>query len=229
MPYRILLRRDTLANWYYNDPVLMTGEQGYETDTGKMKIGDGQNPWSNLDYYAGVTGPAGLAGPIGPTGSTGSTGALGNTGPTGPTGPTGSSGYVIPYKVYTALLTQSGGNNLQQLIGTSLTIGVTYQIQELDGVSGWDFINVGAPNNDVGTYFVATGTTPNSWTSAQLEYNTGAPVVTVLENTIGNVWFTYSGVGDYTIDSPGLFTNSKTFFLLTNPNVGKWCSFYSNV
>ncbi len=31
MPYRILLRRDNSATWLYNDPVLMTGEPGYET------------------------------------------------------------------------------------------------------------------------------------------------------------------------------------------------------
>ncbi len=68
MPYRILLRRDTLTNWVYNDPVLMSGEPGYETDTGRMKLGDGQNPWTNLPYYSGVTGPQGPIGPTGPTG-----------------------------------------------------------------------------------------------------------------------------------------------------------------
>jgi len=66
MPYRILLRRDNSVTWTYNDPVLMTGEPGYETDTGRLKIGDGQSPWSALNYYEGVTGPEG---PIGPTGA----------------------------------------------------------------------------------------------------------------------------------------------------------------
>lgn len=53
MPYRILLRRDNSAKWIQNDPVLMLGEPGYETDTGKLKIGDGQTPWSSLQYYGG--------------------------------------------------------------------------------------------------------------------------------------------------------------------------------
>jgi putative NADH-flavin reductase len=48
MPYRILLRRDNSLNWTYNDPVLMTGEPGYETDTNKFKVGDGQTPWSEI-------------------------------------------------------------------------------------------------------------------------------------------------------------------------------------
>lgn len=53
MPYRILLRRDSSAKWIQNDPVLMLGEPGYETDTRKLKIGDGQTPWSSLRYYGG--------------------------------------------------------------------------------------------------------------------------------------------------------------------------------
>ncbi len=93
MPYRILLRRDNAASWTYNDPVLMSGEPGYETDTGKLKIGDGQTPWSALNYYAGITGPAGESSPgaTGPAGATGATGPSG-TGATGATGATGSVG-----------------------------------------------------------------------------------------------------------------------------------------
>jgi hypothetical protein len=98
----------------------------------------------------------------------------------------------------------------------SLTIGVTYEVG--DNSPGWDFTNVGAPNNIPGTKFIATGTTPNSWGINEgdpgltiLIYNTGAPVATVLENTIGNVWFTYSGyVGYYYMKSDSLFVQNKT-------------------
>jgi len=68
MAYRILLRRDTSSNWEQNNPVLASGEPGYETDTGKLKIGDGVTLWTNLDYYIGATGPVGPVGPSGPTG-----------------------------------------------------------------------------------------------------------------------------------------------------------------
>lgn len=113
------------------------------------------------------------------------------------------------YKVYTALLTQSGGDNIVNINGSDLTIGVTYQIDDSSG--GADYTNVGAPNNDNGTYFVATGTTPNSWgTGGGLNYNTGAPVVTVLENTIGNIWFTYNNTGEYYCKSNDLFITDKT-------------------
>ena len=70
MAYRILLRRDSSVNWNEANPILLEGEPGYETDTGKMKIGDGSSNWDALDYYGG-TGPAGPSGPIGPTGPSG--------------------------------------------------------------------------------------------------------------------------------------------------------------
>ncbi len=123
-------------------------------------------------------------------------------------------GVVIPnttYKVFTALLRQSGGDNLDSKTDGLTTIGVTYLITDNEGDDGWDFTNVGAPSNDVGTYFIATGTTPANWYNGYLEYNTGAPVATVLENTLGNIWFTYNGVGIYAANSDGLFTNNKTF------------------
>jgi hypothetical protein len=123
-----------------------------------------------------------------------------------------------PYKVYTALLTQSGGDNNSLISNNPLTIGVTYLIDNNEGGTA-DFTNVGAPNNNNGTYFVATGNNPNSWgatASAELIYNTGAPVVTILENTIGNIWFTYQGDGTYLINSNGLFTIDKTWGISAN-------------
>ena len=52
MADRIQIRRDTAANWASANPVLAVGEQGYETDTGKMKIGNGSSTWNTLSYFA---------------------------------------------------------------------------------------------------------------------------------------------------------------------------------
>jgi hypothetical protein len=52
MAFRIQVRRDTSANWQINNPVLLTGEMGYETNTGSLKIGDGQTDWNQLGYFA---------------------------------------------------------------------------------------------------------------------------------------------------------------------------------
>lgn len=50
MAIQIQLRRDTAANWTSVNPILAAGEEGYETDTGKRKIGDGSTPWAGLPY-----------------------------------------------------------------------------------------------------------------------------------------------------------------------------------
>lgn len=123
------------------------------------------------------------------------------------------SGMKPKYKVFTALLTQSGGSSLEQLDSSTsiqnVTKGVTYTIEN---ASDGDFTNVGAPNNDVGTSFVAINDNiPNNYNNAALLFNTGAPVATVLENTIGNIWFTYDSEGHYSVNSNGLFTLNKTY------------------
>jgi hypothetical protein len=46
----IQFRRDTAANWLLANPVLLDHEFGYETDTEKVKKGDGVTAWSLLDY-----------------------------------------------------------------------------------------------------------------------------------------------------------------------------------
>ncbi len=74
---KILIRRDTASNWTAANPVLGPGEQGYETDTGKMKIGDGSSNWTALPYFAGGGGGSGQTGPTGPTGPQGATGPQG--------------------------------------------------------------------------------------------------------------------------------------------------------
>lgn len=47
------LRRDTAANWASVNPVLELGEPGLETDTLKVKYGDGSTAWNALSYSAG--------------------------------------------------------------------------------------------------------------------------------------------------------------------------------
>lgn len=43
-------RRDTAANWTSNNPTLKAGEVGFETDTGRIKLGDGATAWTSLNY-----------------------------------------------------------------------------------------------------------------------------------------------------------------------------------
>lgn len=47
---RFRLRRDTAANWTSINPVLALGEPGLETNTRRVKYGDGTTAWNSLAY-----------------------------------------------------------------------------------------------------------------------------------------------------------------------------------
>jgi hypothetical protein len=55
MTTRIKLRRDTAANWTTANPILAAGEPGLESDTGKIKYGDGVTRWNALEHSGGDT------------------------------------------------------------------------------------------------------------------------------------------------------------------------------
>lgn len=50
MSNRLQFRRDTASRWTTINPILLEGEIGLETDTGKSKIGDGEHHWNELKY-----------------------------------------------------------------------------------------------------------------------------------------------------------------------------------
>jgi hypothetical protein len=54
MAARMQQRRGTAAQWTSANPVLGSGEIGFETDTTKFKIGNGTSTWSNLTYFANL-------------------------------------------------------------------------------------------------------------------------------------------------------------------------------
>ena len=64
MAIQFQFRRGLASDWTTANPVLASGEPGYETDTGKFKYGDGSTAWNSLSYSSGP------AGPTGPTGAT---------------------------------------------------------------------------------------------------------------------------------------------------------------
>ena len=65
---QIQARRGTAAQWTSANPTLAAGEWGYETDTGKAKIGNGSTTWTSLSYFGGsgtvtsITAGTGLSG-----------------------------------------------------------------------------------------------------------------------------------------------------------------------
>lgn len=115
IPVRVQHKRMSASDWASSTLVLLDGELGVESDTGKVKVGNGIDQFSALQYLTGPkgdrgdrgeTGPRGADGVMrfealtseqreslrGPQGSTGQTGLQGNTGPAGPAGPRGPEG-----------------------------------------------------------------------------------------------------------------------------------------
>lgn len=143
---------------------------------------------------------------------------------------------VRPYKVFTALLTQSGGNDPRTMQGdgggdiSSATKGTTVEI--FSNSNNIDYSSIGAPNSNVGTYFILTQdiTLSNLDIDTIFNINTGAPVATVLENTIGNVWFQYESTGVYSINNNNLiFLVENTFAQTVTVNDGGTPILYSFV
>lgn len=52
--YRV--RRGSSSRWELKNPILDSGEWGYETDTGKFKIGNGLSRWLDLPYFVDEEG-----------------------------------------------------------------------------------------------------------------------------------------------------------------------------
>lgn len=56
---RVKLRRNTAAAWTAANPVLAAGEPAVETDTRKIKVGDGVTAWTSLGYSADPSASSG--------------------------------------------------------------------------------------------------------------------------------------------------------------------------
>lgn len=72
MPVNTLIqhRRGTAAQWLaasavLGQGILYNGELGFETDTGRYKIGDGSTPWSSLDYSSILPNSSDISGESG--------------------------------------------------------------------------------------------------------------------------------------------------------------------
>ena len=109
----IQLRSDTAANWVSVNPTLAVGETGFETDTGKLKVGTGSSDWNSLIYVTDASDLAGIIPSARISGSyTGITGlgtltsltidgpsstsfTLGDTGFAGYSGVQGDKGYLL--------------------------------------------------------------------------------------------------------------------------------------
>ena len=139
IPIRVQHKRMTASEWADNSIILLDGELGVESDTGRIKVGNGHDLYSNLLYLTGPKGDRGERGEQGPKGADGvlrfedltsqqretlkgAQGPIGPAGPVGPQGPTGPAG-TQGIKGETGvpgqnIINQNGGQPLKYWAGT---------------------------------------------------------------------------------------------------------------
>lgn len=71
VPIRVRHKRMPASEWARSDFVLYDGELGIESDTGKVKVGNGRDRFSALQYLTGPKGDRGERGETGPRGADG--------------------------------------------------------------------------------------------------------------------------------------------------------------
>jgi len=157
------LRRSISSNWSSTNPILQAGEPGFETDTYKLKIGDGITPWNLLPYISGSgqgsTGPQGITGPTGTTGPQGIQGITGTTGPTGPEGIQGITGSTGP----------QGNQGIQGPTGPQ---GITGPVSIPSGFSGSSGLaqNLTISPLEISSINIVTQYQGYIWATASIEY-----------------------------------------------------------
>ena len=124
IPIRVQHKRMPASDWANSPLVLLEGELGVESDTGKVKVGNGRDRFASLQYLTGPKGDKGERGETGPRGADGVMrfeeltsqqreslkGAPGPMGPAGPRGADGAPGQNI--------INQNGGQPLKYWAGT---------------------------------------------------------------------------------------------------------------
>ena len=71
IPVRVQHKRMSASDWASSPLVLLDGELGIESDTGKVKVGNGRDRFSALQYLTGPKGDRGERGETGPRGADG--------------------------------------------------------------------------------------------------------------------------------------------------------------
>ena len=71
IPVRVQHKRMSASDWASSSLILLDGELGVESDTGKVKVGNGRDRFSALQYLTGPKGERGERGETGPRGADG--------------------------------------------------------------------------------------------------------------------------------------------------------------
>lgn len=168
-------RRGTAAQWTSANPTLGAGEPGFETDTGKFKIGTGSTAWNSLSYIGAGTVTSIVAG-------------------TGLSGGTITSSGTIAIDTATTVDVSTA----QTLTNKTLTAPVVNL--SLNAQTGTTYTFVLADNGKLVTASNASAQTYTIPLNSSVAYATGAQINLI---QIGAGQVTIQGAGGVTVASTG--------------------------
>lgn len=172
---QIQVRRGTASQWTSTNPTLAAGEWGYETDTGKVKIGNGSTAWTSLGYTGAGTVTSIIAG-------------------TGLSGGTITSSGTIAIDTATVVDVSTA----QTLTNKTLTAPVINL--SLNAQTGTTYTFVLADNGKLVTASNASAQTYTIPLNSSVAYATGAQINLI---QIGAGQVTIQGAGGVTVASTG--------------------------
>lgn len=167
MPQQILNRTDTAANWTAANPTLAVGEFASESDTLKVKVGDGATAWISLAYLTSGGGGSGTVTSISVTTANGVSGTVATATTTpvisltlGVITPTSVNSVVLsgsstPTLAVTGTTTVSGSNtgdqtsvsgNAGTVTGLSIVSGKTLTVDNSVTLAGTDSTTITFPS-----------------------------------------------------------------------------------
>lgn len=208
---QIQLRRGTASQWTSANPTLAAGEQGFETDTGKMKIGNGSTAWSSLSYLGSGTVTSIVAG----TGLSGGTITSSGTIAIDSTVATLTGTQTLTNKTLTAPVISSISNtgtltlptSTTTLVGTDTTDTLTNKTLTapkinltLNAQTGTTYTFVLGDNGQLVTASNASAQTYTIPLNSSVAYATGAQI-NIIQIGAGQV--TIQGTGGVTVASTG--------------------------
>jgi hypothetical protein len=131
------------------------------------------------------------------------------------TNPNQSFASLTSYESYAANLIQKAPYSLTEGL---LASGVLYRIDTFN--AGDDFTNVGAESNTEGIEFIATGTTPATWSNGSVIVHEGKPALVGTgahnkndSNFLGNIVWSRDSAGQSRGTLAGKFRQYKTLIL----------------
>lgn len=217
MAVQIQLRNGTAAQWTAANPTLAAGEVGTETDTSKLKIGNGSTAWNSLAYASGsgtvssvsVVSANGLAGTVATatttpaiTLSTSVTGVLKGNG-TGISAAAAGTDYLAPPSGTAILKANSGGALANATAGTDYQAPITLTTTGTSGAATFISNTLNIPQYSGG------GGSPGGSTT-QVQYNSAGSFA-------GSANMTFDGT---TLTAAGLAGPHNGTVGATTPNTG---------